>query len=183
MSDAVSALSGAQYQGIVQVRDMGLQGMVTLKANLDHDRTAAALKGVMGADMPDVRRILPTDQGSVVWMAPDELLVLCPHDQADAVAAGFQKKLKDRHHLAVNVSDARVMFELNGTAIRDVLAKLTPADLHSDSLKPGEMRRSRLAQVPVAFWFEDDTTLRLIAFRSVAQYVFDLLSMAAKPGG
>lgn len=183
MSEAVSALNCVEYQGIVQVREMGLRGMVTLRANLDHDRTAAAVKGVTGADMPEARGIVATAQGGVAWMAPDEVLILCPHAEADTVIAAFEDKLKDRHHLAVNVSDARVMFEVSGDAVRDVLAKLTPADLHPDSLKPGEMRRSRLAQVPAAFWFEDETTLRLIAFRSVAQHVFDLLSMAAKPGG
>jgi sarcosine oxidase subunit gamma len=180
---AVTALNGAEATGLVRVSDMGLQGMVTLKADLANGAVAKAIRDLCGAEMPSVRAITMTGQGAVAWMAPDEMLILCPYAQADDLVAGLSAALIGQHHLAVNVSDARIMIELQGDAIRDVLAKLTPADLHPDTLKPGEMRRSRLAQVPVAFWFADDTTVRLIAFRSVARYVFDALEMSARPGG
>ncbi len=184
MSDlSVSALPGSAFDGIVSVREMGLQGMVTLKANLDHDRTAAAVKGSTGADMPAPRRIVRSGAYAVAWMARDELLILCPHAEADAMVARFAEKLSDRHHLAVNVSDARVMFALEGASWRDVLGKLTPADLAPGVFAADEMRRTRLSQVPAAIWMESAENVRVVAFRSVAQYVFDLLSVAAKPGG
>ena len=44
----------------------------------------------------------------------------------------------------------------------------------------GTLRRTRLAQVPAAIWFEDEETAFVVAFRSVADYVFALLSNAAK---
>jgi len=186
MSDlAKSALDGATAVGSVGVMEMGLQGMVTLRGDLGDSAFQAAVKATLGVDLPDVRAIVPTESGALAWMSPDELLLLCPHAEADAKVASLTEALKDQHHLAVNVSDARVMFELvgEGGALRDVLAKLTPADMRPASLAPGEMRRSRLAQVPAAFWFEDEGTLRVVAFRSVAQYVFDLLAMSAKTGG
>ncbi|MGR3380616.1 MAG: sarcosine oxidase subunit gamma, partial [Roseovarius indicus] len=34
MSDAVSALKGASFDGTVTVRDAGLQGMITLRGDL-----------------------------------------------------------------------------------------------------------------------------------------------------
>jgi sarcosine oxidase subunit gamma len=43
-------------------------------------------------------------------------------------------------------------------------------------------RRSRLAQVPAAFWMPDAETFQIVCFRSVARYMFDLLSIAAQPG-
>jgi sarcosine oxidase subunit gamma len=87
------------------------------------------------------------------------------------------------HHLAVNVSDARAMFSLTGEAgpLKDVLAKVTPADMAA--LAPGEMRRTRLQQVPAAIWFESGTEARVVCFRSVARYVFDVLALSAKDGG
>jgi sarcosine oxidase subunit gamma len=36
--------------------------------------------------------------------------------------------------------------------------------------------------VPAAFWIEGEG-FTVVAFRSVGQYVFDLLSVAAAPGG
>lgn len=43
-------------------------------------------------------------------------------------------------------------------------------------------RRTRLAQVPAALRMVDDETFEVICFRSVAQYVFDLLKVAGQPG-
>ena len=67
-------------------------------------------------------------------------------------------------------------------AIREVLAKLSPADMRISALPVGRVRRTRLAQVPAAFWFTDDSEAVVICFRSVADYVFGLLSTAAQPG-
>lgn len=179
----VSALNGARQDGVVTVAELGLQGMVTLKADLSSDRVAGAIKGVTGADMPAVRAITPGTTGQVAWMAPDELLILCPHAEAETITAALKKKLETRHHLAVNVSDARAMFSLTGEegALKDTLAKITPADMAA--LEAGEMRRTRLQQVPAAIWLETGTEARVICFRSVAKYVFDLLTLSAQEGG
>ncbi len=57
--------------------------------------------------------------------------------------------------------------------------KLSPTDLAA--LEPGELRRTRLAQVAAAFWAEEGG-FRLVAFRSVAAYVMGLLAHSAQPG-
>ena len=117
---------------------------------------------------------------TVAWMAPDEVLILCEHGAADKLVTDLSGKLGDSHHLAVNVSDARAIFTLKGAAVKDVLGKLSPADL--GSLPVGEMRRTRVAQVAAAIWLSDAETAHVICFRSVAQYMFDLLATAASSG-
>jgi sarcosine oxidase, subunit gamma len=183
MSEALSALPGMEASGLVVVREMGLQGMVTLRADLAE--AAEAVKRVTGADMSAKRGIAAGEGMQVAWMSPDEVLILCHHGAADDVVARLTEALAGCHHLAVNVSDARAMFSLAGDAgaVRDVLAKVTPADMSLDVLKPGEMRRTRLQQVPAAIWFESATEARVISFRSVAAYVFDLLAMSAREDG
>ncbi len=176
MSDATSALQGAQRDGIANVREAGLRGMVTLKADLK--AAARAIRSVTGQDVPQPRRIVQGDI-SVAWMAPDEVLILCDHAAADRIVADLSETLRDTHHLALNVSDARAVFVLEGAGVRDVLGKLTPADLNA--LAPSEVRRSRLAQVPAAFWIHEGQAT-VICFRSVAHYAFDLLSNAAQAG-
>lgn len=168
----------------VTVQALGPQGMVSLRANIGHDRTLAALKGVMGLDAPERRGVVTGPEGAVAWMAPDEWLIVCAHDRAAEVAAGFTAKLHDRHHLAVDLSAARAMFEVTGPggAVRDVLAALTPADMARGALAPLEMRRTRMAQVAAAIWFEEEDRARVICFRSVAGYVEGLLRAAAEEG-
>ena len=182
MSKAVSALQGAVQAGFAEVKELGLVGMVTLKADLGAAKTKKAVKAATGLGMPKERGMSGDEiANSVAWMAPDEVLILCEHGKADALVATLTKQLGQAHHLAVNVSDARAVFKIEGSDVREVLGKLTPADL--SALAPREMRRSRLAQVPAAFWMDDTSHATLICFRSVAQYVFDLLANAAREGG
>lgn len=184
MSDhAKSALPGAKAGGLVTVEEMGLQGMVTLRADLS--AAAGSVKRVTGADMPARRGITFGSAGRVAWMSPDEILILCDHAAADETVSALTHALAGQHHLAVNVSDARALFRVTGEGgtLRDVLAKITPADMAADALPPGEMRRTRLQQAAGAIWFESETEARVICFRSVAQYVFDLLAVSAREGG
>lgn len=182
MSDTkLSALPSADAQGLIEIREMGLQGMITLRADLAG--AAKAIAKVTGAAMPAPRAIRAGTDCHVAWMSPDEVLILCDHARADKLVFDLGEALSGQHHLAVNVSDARAMFSLTGAAgaLRDVLSKITPADI--GALAPGEMRRTRLQQVAGAIWFHSETEARVICFRSVARYVFDLLSISAHPSG
>lgn len=176
-----SALPGAQAKGLIEIREMGLQGMITLRADLA--KAAKAIKAVTGAAMPKARMIVAGQGCQIAWMSPDEVLILCDHARADALVGELAAGLAGQHHLVVNVSDARAVFALTGAPgpLRDVLAKITPADIAA--LAPGEMRRTRLQQVAAALWFESEQEARVICFRSVARYVFDLIAVSAAEGG
>lgn len=179
MSDAVSALGGAAYDGFASIREIGPIGMVTLRCRHDVKALPKAVKAAVGMAMPASRRIVKDGAFGAGWMAPDELLLVMPYDQVRNVLDILAKTLKADHHLAVDVSDARAVFRIEGALAGDVLRKLTPADL--SALAPGELRRSRAAQVAAAFWAEDGG-YTLVCFRSVARYVMDLLSQSAASG-
>ena len=182
MSEAESALPGAVFEGLVRIEEAGLRGMVTLRADLAEAKVRKAVKAAVGVDLPATRRAVFDGGRGALWMSPDELLLLMPHGDAPAALAALSKALGGVHHLAVEVSDARAVFRLTGDldVVREVLAKLTPADLSPGAFAEGEVRRTRLGQVAAAFWIEEDG-VTVVAFRSVARYVFDLLSNAAAP--
>jgi len=182
MSKPVSAVGGASFKGAVAIKDVGLQGMITLRGDLKSDVFAKALKAATGTALPETGQILHSAKGSSAWMSPDELLLLVDYANADAVVAKLDKALSGTHALAVNVSDARAVFEIKGTDVRDVIAKGSPADMNRNALPIGVMRRSRLGQLPVAFWMEDDKTARLVCFRSVGEHVFIWLKNASEKG-
>jgi sarcosine oxidase subunit gamma len=184
MSDRQSAMPGAHFDGHVRLRDAGLRGMITLRGDLDAGMIRKAAMDVTGQVFPKPRMANCTNDTGLCWMSPDELLVLVPHDEAATALAYLRAALAGEHHLAVDVSDARAVFTLEGeaSALRETLAKLTPADMRDAALPIGQLRRTRLAQVPVAFWFQSESDAHLICFRSVADYVFGLLQNAARPG-
>lgn len=185
MSEPVSALNGASFQGLVTLRDCGPTGMITLRGDLATKPMAQALDKVMGLPLPAPRRIVAQTDGTrrVAWMSPDELLLIMPYEQVAEALAAVEAALAGTHHLAENVSDARALIAVTGpdAAMREVLAKLAPVDLHPGHFPQGEIRRTRLAQVAAAFWITEAGQAHVICFRSVAHYVFDLLSAAADP--
>jgi sarcosine oxidase subunit gamma len=175
MSDPVSALNGASFQGFAAIREIGPLGMITLRAKgvkaLDK-----AIKAVTGTKVPAQRRIEVNGDRACGWMSPDEYLLIVPYAEVRDALASLARSLAEEHHLAVDVSDARAVFRVEGERAAEVLAKLAPVDF--DKLEPGELRRSRTAQVAAAMW-EQDGGFTLVCFRSVARYVFDLLANAA----
>ena len=181
MSETLSALPGATFAGVVRVEEAGLRGMVTLRADLGAAKLKKAVKDAVGVDIPATRKAALAGGRGALWMSPDELLLLVPRADAPATVARLAKALAGVHHLVVEVSDARAVFRLTGDvhAAREVLAKLTPADLSPAAFGEGEVRRTKVGQVAAAFWVEDDG-ITIVSFRSVATYVFDLLSNAAQ---
>lgn len=178
MSEPVSALGGASFQGFATIREIGPFGMITLRAKgvkaLDK-----AVKAVTGTKLPAQRRIEMNGDKACGWMSPDEYLLIVPYAEVADALAKLAKSLAGEHHLAVDVSDARAIFRIEGDRASDVLRKLSPVDF--DTLAPGELRRTRAAQVAAAMWASGGG-FTLVCFRSVAAYVMGLLSHSAQPG-
>lgn len=174
----VSALGHASFDGFARIREIGPLGMLTLRAKPETEGLTEALAAV-GVTRPDPRRITGNATRGCGWMSPDEYLILVPYDEANAAMAVLGQKLAGQHHLVANVSDARAVFRIEGAKSSQVLAKLMPVDFAT--LAPGELRRSRTAQVAAAVWAEGEG-FTLVCFRSHAAYVMGLLSHSAQPG-
>ena len=160
----------------VRIERLADQGMITIRGDLDAPEFTKALS----LTPPKARQITGGDV-PLAWMSPDELLALCPNDAVAGHIARLSKALEGQHHLLADVSDARAVFRLIGEdrAVREVLAKLSPADLRPESLPHGEIRRTRLAQIAAAFWLDADGAT-LICFRSVARYAEDILKVSCR---
>jgi sarcosine oxidase, subunit gamma len=176
------ALRGAKFDGIARIEEIGPIGMIGFRGDLTDPAIQRALEGVAGVGMPGTREITQDGARGLGWMSPDEALILLPYDDVAAAISQLGQRLADRHHLVTDISDARAVFRIDGPSVREVLAKLSPVDLLPSTCRPGELRRTRAAQVAAAFWLDDNGRFTLICFRSVARYVFDLLSLSAQPG-
>lgn len=182
MSNAISALNGRMAPGEVTIREAGLRGMIILRGDLSNKKLRSVCKKLSGVAFPEKGQAFCDGEQGLCWMSPDELLVMVPYAQAAEAVDQIHKALSGTHYLAENVSDARALIFVEGPYAREVIAKLAPADLHPDSFKPGDFRRTRLGQVAAAFWMRDEDTFEVICFRSVAGYTFDLLAASAQAG-
>jgi sarcosine oxidase subunit gamma len=175
---ATSALPGARYEGFVNVAEAGLHGMITLRGDLA--ALAGAVQDATGCTIPNQRRVVQSGTNAVAWMSPDELLILCKYEAAPGLAASLAQALQGQFATVANVSDARAVFTVSGAMAKDALAKICPVDF--GALREGDIRRTRAAQVAAAIWVSAPEEMTLVCFRSVAGYMFDLLSRAAQPG-
>lgn len=184
MSEPVSALAGASFEGLIHITETPPRGMVTVRGDFASKTLAKAVKTATDLPMPSKTGVVIDADRDVFWMSPDELLVLLPYADATGAVQAMTAALTGEHALVVDVSDARASFTLDGEGrlIRETLAKLSPADMRGSALPVGTMRRTRLAQVPAAFYFAEESRAEVICFRSVATYVFGILKHAATPG-
>lgn len=184
MSEAISALAGANTEGFARVSELGLHGMITVRGNQSDAAFAKAVCAAAGVDaLPAIRKMVGTLEGGIAWMSPDELMVFVPYSQVVERVGQLNETLAGQHFLAVNVSDARAVFGIDGAAAREVLAKVAPVDLSPEAFGAGDLRRTRIAQVAAAFWMSGEESFRLVCFRSVAEYAFKLLGTSAAKGG
>ena len=180
MPDAI--LKAATLDPSVRIALRPGPGMITLRGDPAATRIREAVLAATGLGMPARRRIVFAVDHAAAWMSPDEVLLLAPPGTGQRLAAALGSALAGVHHLAVDVSAARAVFRIEGTGARGVLAKGAPVDLSPAAFRPGDMRRTRLGQVAVAFWMVDAETFDLVCFRSVADFVARWLAEAAAPG-
>jgi len=182
MSNAVSILNGASSDGAVKITEAGLRGMITLRGDLSSAQLNAAVSAAVGLNIPAQRKVNHGPNGVVAWMSSDELLLLVDYDQAEAITAEITTAMGDEHHMAVNVSDARAVFTIEGQGAREVIAKGAPVDMSQGAFGTRDIRRSRIGQLAAAFWTLDGETFEVVCFRSVGAFMFDWLTNAAREG-
>lgn len=89
-----------------------------------------------GTKLPAQRRIEVNGDRARGWMSPDEYLLVLPY--AD-VALAWSRPTWTESTTAVDVSDARAVFRVEGHRAAEVLQKLSPVDLDTE---PGELPQS-----------------------------------------
>lgn len=152
-------------------------GMVTIRADLG--RAGDAIARASGLAIPAPTRFVADGARMLGWMSPDEVLLVLPAAQVAGAVAALNDALAGEHALVADVSDMRAVFDITGPRAGQVLAKLSPTDVAR--LAPDALRRTRAAQVALAFW-RHGGGWRLVGFRSVADYLAVILGNAATPG-
>ena len=178
MSDHQNERVVRSYAGYVKVSEKTAAGMLTVRGDFRSSKFKTSFSKAVGTKVPKEREVILA-KNNVAWMSPDELLILCDHADVSSLSQNLRIELKAQHHMLVNVSDARALFEVSGSSIREVIAKLAPVDIAA--LQIGEIRRTRFSQIAAAFWLTSETSLSVICFRSVADYMFSLLKISSMP--
>ncbi|GAA3368116.1 sarcosine oxidase subunit gamma [Streptomyces antimycoticus] len=146
--------------------------------NLRVDPASAAavrIEESLGAPLPrQCGHTTASGSHTVLWLGPDEWLVLSPADRVDATAvvAELRAALGADPGSVVDVSANRTTLELSGPAARQVLEKGCPLDLHPRAFGPGHAVSTTVGPVAVLLWQVDGApTYRLFPRSSFADYL------------
>jgi sarcosine oxidase subunit gamma len=111
----------------------------------------------------------------VLWLGPNEWLVVSLPGTAGASAAAIEADLEGSHHAIVDVSANRAVIELRGVTRLDLLASGCSLDLDpAGGWAPGVCAQTLFARAQVILQELDGAT-RLFVRPSFADYVVDRL--------
>ena len=153
-------------------------GMLTVRGDL----SSKAFKNAFEFELPDTLTIRDVNGMRVAWMSPDELLFLCTREEIKVLMSKFRAALKNQHSCVADVSDARCVFTLHGSQVREVVAKLAPVAVAPGQFAPGQIRRTRFGQIAAAFWMQSEEEVKITCFRSFGSYMYKQLCVSIAQG-
>ena len=112
----------------------------------------------------------------VLWLGPDEWLVVGRSDESEAIARELDAALGGHHHSVIDVGANRIAFEL-----RDGLEQLATScglDLDPSRWLLGMCAQTLFGHAQVILHQRDARTTRVFVRPSFAGYVVDLLATA-----
>ncbi len=167
----------------ISLREITERGMIDLRGLASDKKFMAAVKSVLGFDLPKAPRT-STLWGDLkaLWLSPDQWLILCTRSKTTALLAELNAALGKIHSLAVDVSDMRSIIRLEGEGVRETLMKGSSLDLISDDYKAGTVRRMRFAEIAALLHVVEDNVIDIYVFRSYADYTWAFLLKAARKG-
>lgn len=115
----------------------------------------------------------------VLWMGPDEWLVVAPAG-ADGLLEALEQAVGAEHATVVDVSAQRTAIDVWGADARDLLLKGCALDLHSRIFGVGRCGQTLLARTQVVLVpRSDESAYRVFVRASFAEYLAEWLLDAA----
>ncbi len=128
-------------------------------------------------------RAVSANGRSLLWLGPDERLVLAPADQRQSLSAAIEAATASHAHSLVDVSYRQVALELHGpTAVR-LLNAQCPLELTATAFPVGMCTRTIYAKTEIVLWRTALESFHIEVWRSFAPYLVTLLGDVAKESG
>ncbi|UCH72855.1 MAG: hypothetical protein JSU82_10790 [Rhodospirillales bacterium] len=156
-------------------------GKIILRGDSADKAFRDAVEKAIGIVPPrEANSVATGKQHAILWLGPDEWLVVTPADRQRTTEATLRQALAGQHVSVVDTSDARTTIRLHGVRARDVLMKGTPLDLHPREFGSGRCAQTVIARADVLIHQRDDTpTYDIHVLCSFARYLWDWLVDAA----
>lgn len=168
--------------GTVRLAELPFLAQVNLR--LDPKGAAADAVGlVLGLSLPlEPNTVVRAGELTVLWLGPDEWLVVGPPDTQRDVEQRIRAAAGDEHVAVTDVSAQRTTLLVSGAHARELLAHGCPLDLHPRAFGPGRCAQTTLARAQVVLVARDEpgAGFWVLVRSSFAGYLTDWLLDAAE---
>jgi len=177
LADRLAAAGDAPER--IRLTEVPFLTQLTLRA-IPGSPAADAAAGPLGTPLPDAPNTTSAaGDVEVLWMGPDEWLVVAPAGRDD-LRDTLEQALGAEDATVVDVSAQRTVIEVAGADARDVLLKGCALDLHPRVLGAGRCAQTLLARAQVVLVARtDEPAYRLFVRASFAEYLAEWLLDAA----
>jgi len=160
--------------GVAEISEVAFLTMVGLRVSRDSD-AGQRIASVTGGLPAACGGVAGTGDTSVLWLGPQEFLVVAPREAHESLGGGLIQALRealgDGEGQVVDLSANRTTFELTGPRARAVLEKGCSLDLHPRVLKTGTALSTEVGNIPVVLWKTGDQSYRIFPRVSFADFL------------
>ncbi|MFN0262727.1 sarcosine oxidase subunit gamma [Tepidamorphus sp. 3E244] len=137
-----------------------------------------AVKSATGVALPeDACSVSSAGDTSILWLGPDEWLVVAPDAEDSDLLSKLESGLETVSSAVVDLTGNRTVIELSGPRARDVLEKGCRLDLHPDAFPVGRVAGTLMAhtQLFLEKLSGEPETFRLYVRASFARHMAEWL--------
>ncbi len=167
--------------GRFAIREVPFAAQVNLRGNPADAAFVKRARATLGCDLPIAANTWNAgDASSVLWLGPDEWLVVASDRVGETMEAKLRSGLDCLHFSVVDQSANRTIIEVAGAEARILLAKGCPLDLHRSAFGPPQVAQTLLAKSQMILQCLDERpAFRLYVRLSFAAYLSEWLLDAA----
>jgi sarcosine oxidase subunit gamma len=169
-----SAFESGSIAGTVELSEIRFLTMVGVRVGRDTEagqRVASVTGGLPAAS----GAVSGTGDTAVLWLGPEEFLVVAPLEAHESLGGDLIQALKDAladgEGQVVDLSANRTTFELTGPKSRPVLEKGCSLDLHPRVFKAGTALSTQIGNIPVVLWKTGEESYRIFPRASFAEFL------------
>jgi sarcosine oxidase subunit gamma len=161
--------------------EIRLLGYISLRGNSQDAAFVNAVNSALDFTLPiQACSMIYTAWGSILWLSPDEWLIICKRDQRASLQQSLETALTDIHSQVVDNSGGFTTVLLKGKKASNVLHHCTVYDLNL--LQAGKVVGTTFGKTSLYIHQHEDG-FSLVFRRSFADYIWRYLERSALPYG
>lgn len=167
----------------VELEELAFLGHLNLRGNASDEAFTAGVEKALGVALPTAPcSAVQTDAVTVMWLSPDEWLIIVGSGKEADTEAALRANLSG-HFAVSDISGGQTLVRLGGKDSVNVLKKSTGYDTHTDSFAVGKVIGTAFAKTACHILRTAENEFLMVVRRSFADYLWLWLQQSSKEYG